>query len=188
MHNACMHRATIYPGSGDATRQGKVVAVGRTQVSAAPSQNDVTDAVVGASRALMAIAVRSLAAAGEGMTLVQYRALVVLRYRGEQRIADLAEVLAVNSSTVTRMIERLGRKGLVHRVSDPADRRATLIAITAAGANIVEAVTAKRRSEISRIVRKMPVASRVAVVEALETFTSAAGEAPEQSWTLGWTS
>jgi DNA-binding MarR family transcriptional regulator len=160
----------------------------RTEISAAPGQDDVTDAVVGASRALMGIAVRSLSAAGEGMTLVQYRALVVLRYRGEQRIADLAEVLNVNSSTVTRMTERLDRKGLVRRVADPADRRATRIAITAAGESIVESVTAKRRSEISQIVRKMPVASRIAVVEALETFTSAAGEAPEQSWTLGWTS
>lgn len=183
-----MHRATIYPGSGEPTGQGTVVVMGRTQTSAAPSQDDVTDAVVGASRALLAIAVRSLSAAGEGMTLVQYRALVVLRYRGEQRTADLAELLGVNSSTVTRMTERLVRKGLVRRVADPADRRATRIAITAAGEDIVEAVTAKRRSEISRIVRKMPSASRIAVVQALETFTSAAGEAPEQSWTLGWTS
>jgi DNA-binding MarR family transcriptional regulator len=165
-----------------------VVDMARTHHSPAQSQDDLTDAVVGASRALLAIAVRSLGAGGEGMTLVQYRALVVLSYRGEQRIADLAEVLAVNSSTVTRLSERLVRKGLVRRVSDPDDRRTTRIAITAAGADVVEAVTARRRSEISRIVRKMPAASRLAAVDALEAFTGAAGEGPEQSWTLGWTS
>jgi DNA-binding MarR family transcriptional regulator len=183
-----MHRATIYPGTRKAVGQGTVVSMGRTQSSVGPSQDDLTDAVVGASRALLAIAVRSLSAAGEGMTLVQYRALVVLTCRGDQRLADLADVLGVNSSTVTRLAERLVRKGLVRRVSDADDRRATRIAITSAGQNVVEAVTAQRRSEISRIVRKMPPASRAAAVEALETFTSAAGEAPEQSWTLGWTS
>jgi len=160
----------------------------RSQAPMTPTQDDLTDAVVGASRALLAIAVRSLAAAGEGMTLVQYRALVVLDYRGEQRIADLAEMLAVNSSTVTRLSERLVRKHLVRRVADPDDGRATRIAITEQGRTVVEAVTARRRAEISKIVRKMPPASRLAAVNALETFTAAAGEAPEQSWTLGWTS
>ena len=168
--------------------QGKVVAMTRSQTLMTPTQDDLTDAVVGASRALLAIAVRSLAAAGEGMTLVQYRALVVLDYTGEQRIADLAEMLAVNSSTVTRLSERLVRKKLVRRVADPDDGRATRIAITEQGRAVVEAVTARRRAEISKIVRKMPPASRLAAVEALETFTAAAGEAPEQSWTLGWTS
>ncbi|HTW20640.1 MAG TPA: MarR family transcriptional regulator [Mycobacteriales bacterium] len=151
-------------------------------------QDELTDAIVGASRALLAVAVRSLGAVGDGLTLVQYRALIVLHYRGAQRVVDMAELLGVNSSTVTRLVERLTRKGLVRRVEDPADRRTTRLVITPAGERAVATVMARRREEISAIVAKMPASSRGAVVDALTAFTVAAGEAPEQSWTLGWTS
>jgi DNA-binding MarR family transcriptional regulator len=151
-------------------------------------QDQLTDAIVGASRALLAIAVRSLGAAGDGLTMVQYRALVVLDYRGVQRVADLADALGVNSSTVTRLVERLIRKGLAWRLEEPVDRRTTEVEITPAGEQVVRAVMHRRRAEISAIVAKMPTRGRAAVVHALDTFTVAAGEAPEASWTLGWTS
>ena len=64
------------------------------------------DAVIGASRALVAIAARSLGAAGQDVTLPQYRALVVLASRGPQRVIDLAGFLDVNASTATRMCDR----------------------------------------------------------------------------------
>jgi len=48
------------------------------------------DAVLTASRSLIAVATRSLGAAAEEVTIAQYRALVVLASRGTQRMADLA--------------------------------------------------------------------------------------------------
>jgi hypothetical protein len=44
----------------------------------------MVDAVLSASRVLVAIAARSLADAGEEVTLTQYRSLVVLASRGPQ--------------------------------------------------------------------------------------------------------
>ena len=46
------------------------------------------------SRVLVAIAARSLADAGEEVTLTQYRSLVVLASRGPQGVAALAEAVA----------------------------------------------------------------------------------------------
>ena len=82
--------------------------------------DELVDTVLAASRALVAVAARSLAAPGMG-TLPQYRALVVLAARGPQGTAELAAALAVNPSTATRMCDRLVRKGLVRR---PAGRTA----------------------------------------------------------------
>jgi hypothetical protein len=48
------------------------------------------DAVLTASRAMVAVATRSLGAAAEETTIAQYRALVVLASRGPRRIAGLA--------------------------------------------------------------------------------------------------
>jgi DNA-binding MarR family transcriptional regulator len=149
----------------------------------APTPGDLTDAVLAASRVLIAVAARSLAAAGEDVTLVQYRALVVLGYNGPQRIIDLAGELAVNSSTATRLVARLTRKNLVGRSPSPLDRRATVVEITPEGRQVVEAVMAQRRSEMSKILRRVPARDRRAIVTALDTLTRAAGEAPEQSWT-----
>jgi DNA-binding MarR family transcriptional regulator len=152
-----------------------------------PSQEDVTDAVVGASRALVGLAVRSLSATTHDVTMVQYRALVLLTYQGDQRVADLADNLGVNSSTVTRLVARLVRKGFVDRVADPNDRRATVLAITEDGRTIVGEVGSRRRAEIAGVLRRMPVETGPAMVGWLEQFTLAAGESAEQSWTLGWT-
>ena len=73
-------------------------------------QEAVVDAVLSASRVLVAIAARSLADAGEEVTLTQYRSLVVLASRGPQSMAALAEAVAVTPATASRMCDRLVKK------------------------------------------------------------------------------
>ena len=51
---------------------------------------------------------------------------------------------------------------------------------------LVAEVSRRRRAEIARIVRRMPSADRQAAVAALQAFADAAGEVPEQDWSLGW--
>jgi DNA-binding MarR family transcriptional regulator len=146
----------------------------------------VVDAVVGASRALVAIAARSLGAAGDEVTLAQYRALVVLASRGPQRVVDLAGYLDVTASTATRMCDRLVRKGLVHRQRLSSDRRTVRVSISAAGRDLVAAVTQRRRRDVQAIVARMSAREREQLVATLRMFADAAGEVPEQDWSLGW--
>lgn len=144
------------------------------------------DAVLAGSRTLVGIAVRSLAAAGVDVTLPQYRALVILAYNGPQRTIDLAEQLDVISSTATRMIDRLVRRGLVQREVHPQDRRATRVEITDRGRAVVGAVTERRRAEFAKILRKMDAETRQCLIDGLDALNRAAGEAPEQTWSFGW--
>jgi DNA-binding MarR family transcriptional regulator len=148
--------------------------------------DDLIDAVLGASRALVAVAARSLAGVAEDVTLPQYRALVELAARGPQRPADLASALGVDPSTATRMCDRLVRKQLVQRRRINADRRGVRISLTEAGRALVEEVTRRRRVEIAQILRRMPQADRASALRALRVFADAAGEVPEQDWSLGW--
>ena len=112
--------------------------------SADAAPDDLVDTVLAASRALVAVAARSLAAAGDEVTLPQYRALVVLAASGPQGTADLAAALAVNPPTATRMCDRLVRKGLVRRHRQAGDRRTVRIALTPAGRDLVADVTMRR--------------------------------------------
>ena len=79
--------------------------------------DDVTNAVLIASRALIGVAVRSIAVVEDELTLVQYRALVLLVSPGQQNVSDLAEALGVHPSTATRLCDRLVAKGFVHRAT-----------------------------------------------------------------------
>jgi DNA-binding MarR family transcriptional regulator len=157
-----------------------------THASRATATDDVADAVLRASRALVAVAARSLATVAEDVTLAQYRALIELAARGPQRLADLATALGVDRSTATRMCDRLVRKRLVTRRRGSEDRRVVRVSLTAQGGELVAEVGRRRRAEIRRIVRRMPASSRPLVVSALQAFADAAGEVPDQDWSLGW--
>ena len=140
------------------------------------------EAVLTASRSLIAVATRSLGTAAEETTIAQYRALVVLASRGPQRMVDLAGALDVAPSTAGRMCDRLVRKGLIRRHRARADRRAVLVSITAAGRQVVDQATARRRALIAATLVKLPARRQRAVAEALIAFAEAAGEVPDSEW------
>ncbi|RFS83940.1 MarR family transcriptional regulator [Actinomadura spongiicola] len=150
--------------------------------------DEVTSAVLTASRLLVAISVRSLAAVEDAVTLPQFRLLVVLSSRGPLKLVTLAGALGVNPSTAMRMVDRLTAAGLVDRQASPDSGREIRIQLTAAGSAIVDDVTARRRADIATIVARMPAPRRHDLVAALRAFTDAGGEPPVTTAVpLGWT-
>jgi DNA-binding MarR family transcriptional regulator len=148
--------------------------------------DELVDTVLAASRALVVVAARSLAAAGDEVTLPQYRALVVLAARGPQGTAELAAALAVTPSTVTRLCDRLVRKGLVRRHRRAGDRRSVRIALTGAGRDLVAEVTRRRRAELARLLGALPPDQYEPVITAFRAFAAAADELPQPGAALGW--
>ncbi|MFF8830926.1 MarR family winged helix-turn-helix transcriptional regulator [Streptomyces sp. NPDC015131] len=167
-----------------------------TSESGAPAGQDdvdaVTRAVLTASRLLVAISARSLAAVEERVTLPQFRLLVVLSTQGPAKLVALADRLGVNPSTAMRMIDRLIAAGLVDRRVNPESRRETILRLTPEGRALVDQVTAERRGEIAAVVERLAPARRRALVEALTAFNEAGGEpgvpdAGAEVHPLGWT-
>jgi DNA-binding MarR family transcriptional regulator len=138
----------------------------------------VVDALLRASRALVAISARSLSAVNADVTLPQFRSLVVLATSGPQTVSALADRLAVHASTMTRMCNRLVARELVVRAPSAVDRREVVIALTAMGTTVVENVMAARRKELDEVMRRMGADDRLAAVNALDKFAHAAGEGP----------
>lgn len=151
----------------------------------------VTSAVLAASRLMVAVSLRSLAAAGERVTLPQFRLLLLLHGHGETNLVTLADRLLVNPSTALRMVDRLANRGLISRQVNPDSRREVLLRLTGPGQRIVDEVTARRREEIAAIVAKMPVRARTGLVKAMRSFAAAGGEpmdvqAEHDTVRLGW--
>src|SRR5277367_2671384 len=131
------------------------------------SHESMVDAVLSASRVLVAIAARSLADAGEEVTLTQYRSLVVLASRGPQSMATLAEAVGVTAPTASRLCKRLVKKGLVRRRTDRNDRRQVRLGLTEAGRQLVDTVSMRRRQEIADLLASIPPKTQRSVATAL---------------------
>ena len=108
---------------------------------------------------------------------------------GELSTVELvADELGVHPSSVTRLCDRLTNKGLLVRAPHPESRREVVLSLTPAGRRVVDEVSASRRRDIRRIVSRVPRDLRPGLVQALQAFADAAGEVPEQSWSMGWQS
>ncbi len=152
----------------------------------ADSPESLIDAVLSASRVLVAVAARSLSDVAEEVTLPQYRTLIVLASRGPQNLVGLAEAVGVTSATATRMCDRLVKKQLIRRQTEKDDRRQVRLALTTKGLGLVTTVTDRRRVEIEAILHALDPFDQHTLVQALNQFATAAGEVPEQDWSTGW--
>lgn len=147
---------------------------------------ETTEALLNASRALVAVAARSLADVDE-VTLPQFRALVVLSRLAAVTVGDLAGTLDVHPSTATRLCDRLERKRLVRRHPGVSpDRRETTVSLTAQGRRLVGRVTNRRRRDLAAIASAMAPEDRRHAIGGLTSFARAAGELPELD-PFGWT-
>lgn len=161
-------------------------AVSHTARVATVTDEELTEAMLRASRAIVGIAARSLAVCDHEVTMPQYRTLLVLSTGGPTRLADLAQNLNVGPSTATRMCDRLVRKGLVTRARDELDRREVNLALTDGGRAIVQTVVAKRREEVRELLQLIPEDARTQLVASLQILAAAIGEQPETRWSPGW--
>jgi DNA-binding MarR family transcriptional regulator len=78
------------------------------------------------------------------LTPSKLRALDVLA-EGGLRIGELAGRVGVDDTTATRLVDRIESMGLVARRSDASDRRATAVALTPAGEELVAGLAAQRQ-------------------------------------------
>ncbi len=136
----------------------------------------ITDAMLTASRLLVSLSARSIAAVDDTITIAQFRVLVVLETRGALNVSALAHALDVQPSTATRMLDRLVAAGLISREPSAHSRRELIVALTDHGRGVVGEVTERRRAEIGSVVAAMPAAQRSGLVRALAAFTAAGGE------------
>ncbi|GAA5066712.1 MarR family winged helix-turn-helix transcriptional regulator [Nocardia callitridis] len=140
--------------------------------------DQLTDALLTASRLLVALSARSIASVDETITIPQFRTLVILSSRGPANVATLAGSLNVQPSTATRMVDRLVAGGLLDRRTNPNSRREQIVALTGRGRQVVDTATARRRDEIAAVAARMPLADREGLVRALTAFAAAGGESP----------
>jgi DNA-binding MarR family transcriptional regulator len=86
---------------------------------------------------------------GDAITPGQLRLLRTLDRMGRpRRLGELAEALDVAPRSVTSKVDQAADDGWVRRVPDPDDRRATLVELTDAGRERLDAVASSREAGV----------------------------------------
>jgi DNA-binding MarR family transcriptional regulator len=105
-------------------------------MEAEPVPSDVVDSLVLAS--FTVIALLSRVAAEHDLSLTQVRVLAILRDR-EPTMAELADYLGLERSSVSGLIDRAVRRGLVRRDASEDDGRAVRVSLTPDGRRLASA-------------------------------------------------
>ncbi|MGO4256745.1 MarR family winged helix-turn-helix transcriptional regulator [Marmoricola sp. RAF53] len=97
-------------------------------------------------------------------------ALATLLQDGPQRAGTLAETEGVSAPAMTRIVNSLEGLGYVERRPDPADGRASLVAATAEGEELVRHGRAARLGALQERLDRLPDADRTTLLAALDAF------------------
>jgi DNA-binding MarR family transcriptional regulator len=103
-----------------------------------PASVDVMDSLVQVS--FTVIALLSQAAAAHELSLTQLRVLAILRDR-EPKMAELATYLGLDRSSVSGLVDRAVRRGLVRRDAGSADGRVVRVSLTPDGQQLARVLT-----------------------------------------------
>ena len=103
--------------------------------SADTAQQELISALVRASFATTAVLSR--VAAEHDLSLTQLRVLGILRDR-RVRMSELADYLGLDKSTISGLVDRAEKRGLLQRAPNPADGRATDVFLTAEGLQLAD--------------------------------------------------
>ena len=98
--------------------------------------------------------------AGEhDLSVTQTRLLGILRDR-EPTMNQLGHHLGLDKSSITGLVDRAQRRGLVTRTPSTVDRRSFQVSITDTGRQLVEQVAAQFAERIERCVEPLPGTDR----------------------------
>jgi DNA-binding MarR family transcriptional regulator len=89
---------------------------------------------------------------------------------GPMRLTALAEAVFADPSTVSRQVAQLVELGLAERQPDPKDGRASRLAATERGTDLLAQRRRRRSEHIADMMARWPVADRQRLIDLLKRF------------------
>jgi DNA-binding MarR family transcriptional regulator len=111
-----------------------------------------------------------------GLTPTKISVLLSVDRRGMTRIAELADLEALNATLLSRTISKLVDAGLLDRVSDAGDRRAAWVQVTDEGHRLAERMRRERTEVVNRGMSALPAAERETIEQAIPALEALADQ------------
>lgn len=107
-----------------------------------------------------------------GVTPVQYAALQTVRNQPGVDQRSLARLIALDTSTIGGVIDRLEARGLLQRNAAPGDRRVRQLTLTPAGQQLLADVIPAMRRVQDRLLEPLQPQEQAAFMEMLERMVN----------------
>ena len=130
------------------------------------------DVLLDLARTVMGISTRAADQLG-ALSVVQLRALTVLRHSGGANLNRLAEGMGVAVSTASRLADRLVAAGWVDRQPSPRSRREVALVMTPRGEDVLARYDGLRLTGLRQLLDALPADRREAVLDALADLAAA---------------
>jgi DNA-binding MarR family transcriptional regulator len=101
----------------------------------------------------------------------QVHTLLALGHEGALAMGDLARRVAITEKTVTGLVDRLQRDGLVERRRDEADRRVIHVALTGPGEALARRLDAEMLQALTRLLGRLDAGDRRDLFRIIEKLT-----------------
>jgi DNA-binding MarR family transcriptional regulator len=98
-------------------------------------------------------------AAEHDLSIIQTRLLGVLRDR-RPTMNELGKLLALDKSSVSGLVDRAERRGLVTRAPSPADGRAVLVNLTPDGRSLISEASSEFGADVFALLNRLSSAER----------------------------
>jgi len=108
-----------------------------------------------------------------GITIAQCHALVEIGRAKSISLNELAELLNLENSTMSRTVNNLVNNELVKRDIDPQDRRYVTISLTESGTKIFEGIEESMNLYFKRVYNSIPEDKRLQVMESMQILLEA---------------
>lgn len=113
--------------------------------------------------------------ADSDLSPTQASVLATVSAAGPLALGELAELERVASPTITKVVALLHEKGLIKKVTDPADRRFVRVSLTAEGEALLERTRARKTAWLARQLHDLSpdeLARLAAATDVLEQLTA----------------
>ena len=115
------------------------------------------------------------------LTPTQLAALATVGNSGPIRLGDLAAAEGIAPSTLTRLVTALEDSGYVRRDADPNDARASTLAITPRGQDVLERIRIESTLVLAASLQLLTPAQRSALADALPVLEQLAEADPGEA-------
>ena len=145
---------------------------------------NATELPIHAIRAFNRFYTRRIGVLREGLlkspfSLTEARVLYEIAHRKQPTATELWRELGLDPGYLSRILSKLGKRGLVSRSASPSDRRQNLLDLTARGGKTFAALDARQSAEVAAMLRPLPPAGQSRLLQAMHEIEAVLGARSE---------
>jgi DNA-binding MarR family transcriptional regulator/GNAT superfamily N-acetyltransferase len=116
---------------------------------------------------------------GSRFSLTEVRVLYELAHRERPTAVDLIRELGLDAGYLSRILRGFAKRGLISKTRSTADRRQTLLSLTARGRKAFAPLNARSHDEVAAMLTGLSATRQALLIEAMGTIQTVLGARPE---------